>query len=314
MVAAPKKEARKVLVTGSSGMLGSDLCGVLSADYDVAGMDNRPCPPAFSGTFRQLDCDITDARQTAWCIAGERPDLIIHAAAWTNVDGCQTDKARAFDVNVAGTRHVVSAAARLKAPLFFISTDFVFDGKKGRPYTHRDRPNPLNYYAWTKREGEKAVCRLARHVIVRTSWLFGAHGRNFADVIIDKARTERTIKVVSDQRGSPTYTNDLAVALKKLLKTVTARSGRAGGRGWGVYHVSNKNTVSWYDYAKTAVSFARITDVEVLPIPAGEFDSPARRPAFSGLDTGRFERFTGHRMRSWKSALKEYINEKYLGA
>lgn len=315
MVEEINREKRKILVTGASGMLAFDLCLELSSDYDVIGFDildpkdHVRC--ALSGFIK---CDMTDREATVSAIKDACPDIILHAACWTDVDGCEKDKDKAAKINIDGTKHIAAAARELNIPILFISTDFVFNGRKNGPYLPDDRPDPISFYGYTKFEGEKEVAALNNYIIVRTSWLYGVNGRNFVDAILGKARTEKALKVVNDQAGSPTYTKDLSKAIKALLgyinfprfenrKSKIENSDR-------IYHISNKGTVSWFEYAKEILKLAGINDVTVQPITSEELNRPAKRPGFSGLDTSGFEKCTGHKLREWTDALKEYLNEK----
>ena len=236
----------------------------------------------------------------------EKPEVVIHAAAWTDVDGCEEDPEKAYSVNTEGTRNIAEAAREAGSPVIFLSTDFVFNGKKSTPYTEEDTPDPLGIYGKTKGEAEKVLFELlADHVIVRTSWLYGSGGRNFVDTIIMKATDGEHLKVVNDQVGSPTYAKDLAGALKELITS-------AGLSGRKTFHISNSGWCSWYDLALRALAEAKGTgSAGVEPVTSVELKRPASRPLFSVLDNSRFNEATGHRMRFWQEALAEYIRERY---
>ena len=183
---AKKRERRKILVTGSGGMLGGALCRKLSSKYAVFGLDAR------RGGFSPTElCDITSRTATFEAIEHVSPDLVIHTAAWTDVDGCEADPGRAKKVNINGTENVAQAAAKASATLFYISTDFVFDGLKKTPYTEEDPPSPKSVYARSKLEGEKKVRMIENYMILRTSWLFGANGNNFVDSILGRVEEKR---------------------------------------------------------------------------------------------------------------------------
>ena len=285
------EKRRKILVTGSSGMLGSALSAGLSKNYGIVRFDIR--------TSREHD--ITDHEKTFEALASAKPELIIHAAAWTDVDGCEREPDKALRINAGGTSNVAAAASKLSIPLIYISTDFIFDGAKKTPYTEDDPPSPLSVYAKSKLEGEKAVSALDKYMILRTSWLFGVNGRNFVDIVLNKAKEEKEMQVVNDQIGSPTYAKDLTVAIEKLLSIKASQ---------GVFHVSNKGAVSWFDYAREILRVADVANVSVVPIKASRLGRPAARPAFSALDNSKFEKKTGFKMRPWEEALEEYISEK----
>jgi dTDP-4-dehydrorhamnose reductase len=294
---------RRVLITGSSGMLGIDLCKELGKDYEVWGMDIIDRHSSFVVHF--VKADITDKEETIKAIVKAKPDIVIHAAAYTDVDGCELDGKKAFRINSLGTKNVALACRKAGATLVYISTDFVFNGKKTRPYIETDRPEPLSVYGESKLKGEMAVkSSLKNYFIIRTSWLYGANGKNFVDTIAAKAKTEKALKVVDDQAGSPTYTKDLAKALHALIDKCSDRGSRISD--FGVYHISNSGEVSWYRYAKEIL---RITGskTKVIPISSQELSRPAERPAMSVLDNSKFVKFTGYRMRPWRAALKEYL-------
>lgn len=297
---------KRVLVIGSSGMLGVDLCAELRTSCDVRGADIVPDPAgrgssAGKRALRFLGCDITDRNSVARVIRTARPDIAILTAAWTDVDGCERDPQRAYRVNAVGPRHVARACRAAGIPLIFISTDFVFSGKKRTPYRETDETGPLSIYGDSKLQGERAVLReLPDAVIVRTSWLYGRHGKNFVDTIIAKGKTEPVLKVVDDQAGSPTYTRDLAAALHALVRPLLAGTAR------GIYHVSNRGRVSWYGYARAILREAGVK-ARVVPIASRELARPARRPSMSEMDTSKFRSATGYVMRHWKSALRDYI-------
>ncbi|MBN1526879.1 MAG: dTDP-4-dehydrorhamnose reductase [Candidatus Omnitrophica bacterium] len=300
----------RVLITGSSGMLGVDLCQELRKDYIVTGTDAVTRSPGHQVT-RFWKCDVTDKKGIADIIARACPDIVIHAAAMTDVDGCESRKKKAYAVNARGAEYVAAACKNAGAVMAYISTDFVFDGRKKRPYTETDRPNPLSVYAYSKLKGEKAVRSiLKKYFILRTSWLYGRNGKNFVDTIIAKAKAEPRLKVVSDQIGCPTYTKDLAKAIRVLLDKVTRSPGHQV-TSYGIYHVSNSGRVSWCDYAREILRLSG-SKTKVMPVTSKEIAAkyPARRPAMSVLDNTKFKRFTGFKMRPWKEALKDYITSK----
>lgn len=297
----------KILIIGSSGMLGIDLSQELCHDYEVFGADlirrSRLRPSGFGGQasfavrgFYKLD--ITKKQNVSAIIKNLNPDIVIHAAAWTDVDGCELDSKKAYKINGEGTKNIALACKSIGATLIYISTDFVFDGKRKNPYKETDKTNPLGIYADSKLKGEMAVKRiLKKYFILRTGWLYGKHGKNFVDTIITRAKNEKVLKVVDDQVGSPTDTKDLAKAIHVLFNKTT---------DYGTYHISNSGSVSWYDYAKEILKLAK-SQTKVTPISSKELDRPARRPKMSVLDNSKFIKFTGHKMRNWQEALREYV-------
>jgi len=288
----------RVLVTGSSGMLGTDLARELKTEYEVIGADVVSNPK--SAVHRFYKADISDGKSIAALFDKVKPVIVIHAAAWADVDGCELDSKKAYLINTEGTNNVALACKKIGATLIYISTDFVFDGRKKKLYKENDRTNPLNTYADSKLKGEAKVKKtLKKYFILRSSWLYGKYGKNFVDTIVGKAKKVRILKVVDDQVGSPTYTIDLARAIHALMDKAC--------EDYGVYHISNSGNISWYEYAKTVLKLAGIK-AKVTPISSGELNRPAKRPAMSVMDSSKFESVTGYKMRGWKSALREYLN------
>ena len=298
---------RKILITGSSGMLGTDLCRELRGSYEIYGADLAAAPPGrrAAGKYKT---DITDKDGIAGIVKKIRPDIVIHTAAMTDVDGCELDPKKAYKINSGGTRNTALACKAAGAVLIYISTDFVFDGKKKKHYKEADRPRPLGVYADSKLKGEEAVKKiLKKYFILRTGWLYGRHGKNFVDTILTKAKSGGALKVVDDQVGSPTYTKDLTKAIHALVEKIVSES-RVMDRGpvAGIYHVTNSGSVSWFDYAVEILKRAGLK-TKVLPISSRELARPAKRPAMSILDNSKFSRFTGYSMRNWREALKDYV-------
>ena len=288
-------------------MLGIDLYEELKRDYTLFGMDRVKGPGYRAERFKEAD--ITDKSAVNALIKKIKPDIIIHTAAFTDVDGCEFDKKKAFRINSDGAKNVALAAKSSGASFIYISTDFVFDGKKKRAYKESDRCAPLSAYGASKLKGEESVRKiLKRYFILRTSWLYGRNGKNFPDTIIVKAKTESALKVVNDQVGSPTYTKDLSKAIHVLIDKVLTESRKPKAESYGTYHVSNSGSTSWYKYAKKILAMAG-SKTKVIPISSKELNRPARRPAMSVLDNYKFRIFTGYRMRRWEGALGEYIKK-----
>lgn len=295
----------KILITGAGGMLGVDLWQELDKDYDVYGLDI--VQRTSYSVQRFYRGNITDRKHVQEIVLEIRPDIVIHTAAWTDVDRCEFDKAKAYKVNSEGTENVASACRKTGAMLIYISTDFVFDGRKKKPYKETDKPNPINIYAGSKWRGEEVIRKtLKKYFILRTSWLYGRYGKNFVDMILEKTKREKKLKVVDDQIGTPTYTKDLAKAIHVLLDKIFKGLG-VRDSGFGIYHVSNSGSVSWHGYAEQILKLVK-SETKVMPISSEELARPAERPAMSRLDNSKFTRFTGHKMRNWKKALREYLN------
>jgi len=288
----------QVLVTGANGMLGTDLCAALRA----AGFEPLPTARTKAETRQIVSrLDVTDADGVRETLARLRPDVVIHCAAYTNVEEAELDPDPAFRVNAQGSWNVASACAAQDIPLCALSTDYVFDGTKSAPYTEFDPPNPINQYGASKWAGENCVRQLCRkHWIVRTAWLFGLHGKCFPDSILRAAETLPELRVVADQRGSPTYTADLADALVRLIRSPL----------YGTYHIANAGAATWYDFARKTLELAGKTGVRVAPIRSADRLSVVRRPANSVLRPYALELQNAPRLRSWEDALADYVAKR----
>ena len=279
----------KVLVTGANGMLGTDLVEILSDRDQVIPTDV---------TGNALHLDITDTKECLDVILEHRPDIVVHCAAYTDVDGCERCPDKAFKLNALGTWNVAAACNLADAALVYVSTDFVFDGEKGEPYTEYDSPNPISRYGASKYAGEqhvRALCR--RHYIARTAWLYGAHGKNFPLSIINAARQKKKLTVVADQTGSPTYTRDLAGAIKDIMTSPL----------YGTYHLTNSGSCTWYDFACETLSLAGIKDAEISAISTKDWPSPTKRPKYSVLRHYSLELQGRVDLRHWKDALADFM-------
>jgi dTDP-4-dehydrorhamnose reductase len=286
---------RRVLVTGASGMLGSEL--VLSAPRGVTavGTDLREGAGLAAG-----GCDLADRARVAELFARHGPfDGVIHAAAWTAVDLAEEREADAARANVDATRELARAAAEAGAPLVVVSTDFVFDGAGKRPYRVDDATNPLSVYGRTKLAGEiaarEAHPRGTR--IVRTQWLYGPRGKHFPGTILALAQDRTELKVVHDQIGSPTSSLELAPALWDVLARGEA----------GVYHAACDGQASWFDFAVATLELAGVRHVRVVPCTTTEFPRPAARPRYSVLDCSRLSALRGAPLAPWRDALERFL-------
>ena len=278
----------RVLITGAGGMLGSDLAPVLAG----AGCDVFARP--------RSDLDITSEEEVASAFRDVRPDVVVNCAAFTRVDAAETDP-RAFEVNVEGVRRLAQFSLRHSARLVQISTDFVFDGEKGVPYAEADPTGPLSAYGRSKLHGEEIALQLPAGLVVRTSWLFGLGGGNFIEAILKQVEEGKaSLHVVEDQRGKPTATPDLAQAILALLLTGAV----------GTYHFANRGEVSWYDFAREILRLAGHERVAVEPVSSDSLSRPARRPAYSVLDTDKYEKLTGQPIRHFHDPLAEYLHKR----
>ena len=229
-----------------------------------------------------------------------KPDWIFHLAAWTRVDDCEADPDRAHAVNAFGSRNAALAAAQCGAALLTISSDYVFDGRATRPYREFDATAPRSVYAASKWAGEQAVRELlTRHIVARTSWLFGSGGHNFVDTVVKRARSGEGLRVVDDQRGSPTWTKDLSATLVRLAESAQ----------YGTFHISNSGDCTWWELAEYAVRRAGLS-VVVEKSTTASLGRPAPRPAYSVLSNLMVERATGQRMPHWREAVDRYLESR----
>jgi len=280
----------RCLITGAGGMLGQALRRALGESHEVVAL-SRP----------QLD--VTDLAAVREALARWAPDIVIHAAAWTDVDGCQRDPDRAFRVNALGSRNVALGCQAVGAACCYISSDYVFDGTKVEPYTEFDRPNPISVYGVSKLAGERAVRALTpRHWIVRTAWLYGPGGRNFVRTLLARARDGEDLRVVDDQIGSPTYAPDLAQAIARLIREPR----------YGLWHLTNSQSCTWYDFAAAILENTGQTGVRLEPILSKDLDRPAPRPRNSALRNYCWEQEGWPPLRRWPDALRDYLADSEL--
>ena len=282
----------RVLVTGASGQLGHDLTALLrEQSMDVMAMNRRQLDLA------QPDAMVRQLRATA-------PDWIINCAAWTAVDDAEQEVQQAFTINRDAVREMTACADEMGARLLHLSTDFVFSGQSQRPWCEEDPTAPLGVYGRSKREGELAVLASPGHIVLRTSWLYGAHGKNFVKTMLRLARDRDELKVVNDQAGSPTWTRDLAQVIPVLMQE---------GAG-GLYHFANTGETSWYGFACAILEEARMQGFDlratkVTPITTEDFPTPATRPAYSVLSTEKIQGLLPAPIRDWRSALRLMLEE-----
>ena len=275
----------KVMIIGATGLLGRPLMRQWTG-AELMGTGSR-------------DLDIRDAARVRDLVEKNRPDWIVLAAAYTDVDGCEKDPTFAFAVNRDGVVNVANAAKSLGTKLLFLSSDYVFDGTKSMPYEINDARNPQSVYGRSKAEAELRLLEILPDAcIVRTSWLFGTGGKCFPDTILKLAATRPQLDVVNDQRGCPTYTVDLAAAIIALC------AKNAGG----LVHACNAGQCTWFDFAREIVSGAGL-NTEVLPVSSAKMARPAPRPTYSVLSATSLHRY-GIEMPDWKDALRRYLDER----
>jgi dTDP-4-dehydrorhamnose reductase len=273
-------------------MLGNDLCSALKeAGANWIGVDLP-------------EVDISDPSSIANVVKVEEPELIINTAAMTDVDGCESDHEKAYRANALGALNVARAASISKAFVVHLSTDYVFDGTKTSPYREDDPVNPLGIYGKTKAEGEKMLLSEApdNSLIIRTQWLYGLHGKNFVESILNACKERDVLKVVDDQHGRPTFTEDLVKAILKLAKL----------RPTGVYHVANSGETTWHGFASAIVEIEGLCHIKVETLSTAELNRPAPRPLNSVLDLEKFQALTKSALPDWKDALTAYLKTRKL--
>jgi dTDP-4-dehydrorhamnose reductase len=284
----------RVAIIGTSGQLATEL-------------RRRP----WSHGLEALDAekvDIADADAITALLDRQAPELVVNASAYTAVDRAETERERAFAVNEAGPRHLATWCERHGASLIHVSTDYVFNGQKAEAYVEQDATEPLGVYGASKLAGEEAIRgSLARHVVLRTSWVFSAHGQNFLKTVLRLARERDELRIVSDQRGRPTAAADLADAVLHV-----ARKVRENSAVWGTFHFAGAGATSWHGFASAIVTEqAPFTQREpsLIAIGTADYPTPAKRPANSVLDTSHFETSFGLTPRSWRDGLREAVAE-----
>lgn len=270
-----------ILVVGARGMLGQDLMSLLGNrghGVDIA------------------EIDITSPGSVMKVVGDLKPEVVVNCAAYTDVDGCESNTETAMSVNGEGVGYLAMACRDIGALLVQVSTDYVFDGGKGTPYVEDDAPCPLSVYGESKLAGEMNAAFSPEYLIVRTQWLYGLHGKNFVETMLRLGAEKDELTVVDDQIGSPTWTMDLARAIVALIDH--------GCRG--VYHAANAEYCSWNDFAKAIFEEQGLT-VSVKPMTTTELNRPARRPLYSTLECSKLTADTGFQPQPWRSALRDYL-------
>lgn len=283
----------KILVTGARGMLGTDLCAIFRREHQVKGTDIDNMDVRYRKTILNVTSQF-------------EPELIIHLAALTDVDGCERDPDAAFHTNTIGTQNVALICQQFDIPMVYVSTISVFDGTKPSPYTEYDTPNPQSYYSQSKHQGELLVqSLLQKYYIIRAGWMFGGgkEDKKFVAKILDIARSRPSLKVVDDKFGSPVYTVDFASAINDIMTTTQ----------YGTYHAVNAGSpVSRYEVAQAIFEFASIRNCTLVPVSSAEFPLPAPRPRMEAGRNLAIELLGLPPMRHWHEALKEYIETTLL--
>lgn len=274
-----------IVVTGANGQLGRELVMLEQTGFDVIGLSRN-------------ELDITDLAACRKKMSEYHPYAVIHCGAYTAVDKAESDQDEAFRVNRDGSSNIAISSHEVGAKLIYISTDYVFDGKGTIPYVETDAVGPVTVYGSSKLAGEEAVQAIhSNYFIVRTSWVFGQYGNNFVKTMLSLAQQHKSLKVVSDQIGSPTSTYDLAQFLLKLIET----------EHYGIYHVSNTGSCSWYDFAIAVFAESGVS-VNVEACTTEQFPRPAARPAYSVMAHRQMELKGFEPLRHWREALHDYLN------
>lgn len=280
----------RILVTGAAGRLGGRLVEILSQQgHEVIGAD------IVGDQVERLD--ISNFQATSDFMIPLRPDVVIHPAAWTDVDGCAREPEKAIAINGFGAQHVALGAAAVGAPIVYVSSNEVFDGRASRPYREYDVTNPINPYGYSKWVGEQAVQHVnPRHYIVRTSWLFAHGGKNFIHAILNAAKAGKPLRVVTNEVANPTYNDDLADALVQLVST----------QRYGIYHLVNEGSCSRYQFARYFLDKAGFQDMPVEGISSHQWPRPSTPPMYAGLEN-MAGKHIGITLRPWQEAVDAYL-------
>ncbi|MEG0813924.1 MAG: dTDP-4-dehydrorhamnose reductase [Clostridium sp.] len=278
----------RVLVTGAKGQLGTDVVNELNKrGIEAIGVDVQ-------------EMDITDASACRRIISEEKPDAVIHCAAYTAVDAAEDNVELCHRINAEGTRNIAEVCRDLDIKMMYISTDYVFNGTGETPWQPDDRREPLNVYGQAKYEGELAIEELLqKYFIVRIAWVFGVNGKNFVKTMLRLGKENRAVSVVDDQIGSPTYTYDLARLLVDMIQS----------EQYGRYHATNEGLCSWYEFAVEIFKQAGMSEVKVTPVDSSKFPSKAKRPSNSRISKDKLEENGFERLPAWQDALSRYLKE-----
>jgi dTDP-4-dehydrorhamnose reductase len=271
---------KKILIIGADGMLGGELCKTLPGENVCIG-----------STIDELD--ISNYDRTIETIKKVKPQVVINVAGFTMVDLCEQGKEKAFAVNAWGARNIALGCRELGAKCVYLSTDYVFDGKKSTPYVEDDSPHPISVYGLSKFQGEKYVEEiLDNHLIIRSSWMFAKEGANFVNTILNLSREKKELTMVNDQKGSPTYTKDLSQSIALLIEKDLK----------GIFHIANSGGCTWFEFAQKILGLIG-SSMKLIPISSSESGRAAQRPHNSVLNCDKFMEKTGLIMTHWEDAL-----------
>ncbi|WP_160687131.1 dTDP-4-dehydrorhamnose reductase [Clostridium sp. C2-6-12] len=289
----------KILILGSKGQLGSELQDILKSGRADLGEIPENIRKSIIIPMDLKELDITNLQQVEEKINTLKPDVLINCAAATNVDKCEIEMETAFKVNSIGPRNLAIACDKIGAKIVQISTDYVFNGSSKIPLAEYDLTCPCNVYGKTKLLGENYIREFSsKYFIIRTAWLYGFSGHNFVYTMRKLAKDNNYIKVVNDQKGSPTNANDLAYHILKIINT----------EEYGIYHCTGKGECTWYEFAKLIIELSG-EKCEVRPCISEEYKTLAKRPKYSSMDNMMLRNTVGDEMRTWKEALKSFINK-----
>jgi dTDP-4-dehydrorhamnose reductase len=292
---------KRLVIIGAGGRLGAALVREWGQEFDVVG-------------FNHAQLDLGQPEQLRETLGKLEFDALINAAAQTNVDRCETEQDEAFALNAEAPRILAEISAAKRARFIHISTDYVFDGKKREPYREEDEARPISVYGESKREGERRALEADdRALIVRVSWVFGPDRPSFIDWAIGQAREKEEVNAISDKWATPTYTLDMATLLKPFVVAGIGDSGVSG-----ILHLANSGECSWQEYAQWAVDCCRAEGIPMKATKVGKSSLAemksfiARRPVYSVLSTGKYQKLTGTTPRSWQDVVRDYVRRKYL--
>ncbi len=280
----------RILITGAAGNLGKQLWQRLAEANEVLGTD----------IIGDVDfiIDLTDYDACRRLLNDIAPDIVLHTAAWTDVDGCALDENKALLVNGIATAHLGAITAQLSIPILYVSSNEVFDGTLNRPYTEVDRANPINPYGYSKWYGERTIAQVnPRHYIVRTAWLFAHGGRNFIQAILNAAGAGKPLRVVTNEVANPTYANDLADAIARLIES----------ERYGIYHLVNEGSVSRWQFARFILDHSGFADTPIQRISRHEWPRPSLPPEYTAL-ANNAGASCGIRLRPWQNALRAFLD------
>ncbi|WP_055668568.1 dTDP-4-dehydrorhamnose reductase [Desnuesiella massiliensis] len=287
----------KILITGSRGQVGSQLINILNKGKSELGEIPIQIKNAAVIGKDSKELNIANFYNVKKVLKEIKPDIVINAAAYTNVDGCETNKELAFNVNAFGAKNLAIACEDIGAKIVHISTDYIFSGEGSTPFKESDEASPQSIYGISKNMGDNFVREFSsKHFIVRPSWVYGYNGKNFVYTVMKVGKERGSLKVVNDQRGNPTNVEDLSHHILKLIAT----------ERYGVYHCSGHGECTWYDFACKIIELSRIP-CKVIPCATDEYPSEAKRPTYSSLDNLMLRNTVGDEMRSWEEALSTFI-------